>query len=286
MKNEGMMKLTSVKRKANVGERILITDATITRGKYANGDVLTVKNHCPTNSDLIYANGVPQPIHTDEYVIVEDNATEHRLSEAEAEIESLKAKVDALEKVRSDKSTIAGIDFRKEIVKLRSRTPNQRRADVIKRARESLVKYDMRGFMTGREGLRAPNGILCDAEFIVNSEKRTVVCLLREQLYGEILSKGIAKCVPDDVFNADIGKEIALRRARGTDIPLELTNAPQPTEVVAGMRIAYHVSDDKRVFTVTKTTDDRFNVGDEGFFWNYRTTDGTCSIIDDTDAVY
>jgi len=81
------------------------------------------------------------------------------------------------------------------------------------------------------------NGLyLITPEFIVNTEKRTVVVLIR--LYGmkNVHSKAIAKAAPDDVFNADIGKAIALGRALGVDIPREFFDAPMPTEVVVGMR--------------------------------------------------
>jgi hypothetical protein len=75
------------------------------------------------------------------------------------------------------------------------------------------------------------------AEFIVNREKRTVVCLLRAQRYdgkGKVVSRGIAKCAPDDCFNVHIGKAIALRRALGLPVPVKYLNAPQPTEVRVG----------------------------------------------------
>src|SRR5699024_10490187 len=91
---------------------------------------------------------------------------------------------------------------------------NQQRKELIEQAREFIKKRkDEKGLVSRRLGYRATNGIICDAEFIVNEEKRTVFCLLRWQFGGRITSKGIAKCHPDDVFNADIGKAIALARA-------------------------------------------------------------------------
>lgn len=247
-----MTKLTSVKRKASVGERILITDASITGGKYANGDVLTVRKQCPMIYDLIYAYGVTQPIHTDEYVIIEDCATDRILTEAEAKIKTLEAEVKAL-KDASKPSTIvvnscvAKVSAEADIERITSETakglakvqptPNQRRAVVIKRAQAYLEEYDSRGTITNRDGFRAPTGIVCDVEFIVNAEKRTVVCLLRAQFSRDIEAKGVAKCAPGDVFNADIGKRIALGRAREVEVPAEFYNAPQPTEVVVGHRI-------------------------------------------------
>ena len=46
--------------------------------------------------------------------------------------------------------------------------------------------------------------------YIVNEEKRTVVCLLTTK-YG--VFRGIAKCGPDDKFDEQIGKELARKRA-------------------------------------------------------------------------
>src|SRR5699024_10789964 len=73
--------------------------------------------------------------------------------------------------------------------------------------------------------------------FIVNDEKRTVVVLLKEQLYKRIETKGIAKCHPDEVFNADIGKAIALARALEVDVPKEFLNAVQTDELVKGQYV-------------------------------------------------
>src|SRR5690606_16781160 len=79
------------------------------------------------------------------------------------------------------------------------------------------------------------NIYMCDAEFVVNREKRTVVALLVHRFDGSkrqpVIARGIAKCAPDDCFNVHIGKVIALRRALGLEVPDEYLNAPQPTEV-------------------------------------------------------
>jgi len=71
-------------------------------------------------------------------------------------------------------------------------------------------------------------------EFVVNHEKRTVVALIKGKRSGRVYRKGIAKCAPDDCFNAHIGKAIALNRALGFPVPVKYLNAPQPTEVRVG----------------------------------------------------
>ncbi|MEN9081959.1 hypothetical protein [Bacillus velezensis] len=73
-----------------------------------------------------------------------------------------------------------------------------------------------------------------DHEFIVNTEKRTVVDLRKLRGCTNIVRRGIAKCAPDDCFNVHIGKAIALRRALDLTVPDEYLNAPQPTEVRVG----------------------------------------------------
>ena len=78
------------------------------------------------------------------------------------------------------------------------------------------------------------HGIVCNVEFVVNKEKRTVVALLKSVGEGAVKSKGIAKAMPDDCFNEHIGKAIALHRALGLEVPDEYLNAPQPTEVRVG----------------------------------------------------
>jgi hypothetical protein len=71
-------------------------------------------------------------------------------------------------------------------------------------------------------------------KFVVNREKRTVVALIYDLALNFVKKRGIAKCHPDDCFNAAIGRAIALRRALGLEVPDEYLNAPQPTEVRVG----------------------------------------------------
>ncbi|QAW36563.1 hypothetical protein [Bacillus licheniformis] len=78
-----------------------------------------------------------------------------------------------------------------------------------------------------------------DHEFIVNTEKRTVVVLRKLRGCTNIVSRGIAKAAPDDCFNVHIGEAIALHRALGLEVPDEYLNAPQPTEVRVGDVVAY-----------------------------------------------
>lgn len=76
-------------------------------------------------------------------------------------------------------------------------------------------------------------------KFNVNREKRTVVALVYSVFGDKLLEKGIAKAAPDDVFNAHIGKAIAIRRALGLDVPDEYLHVPQPEGVEAGDVVKY-----------------------------------------------
>jgi len=115
------------------------------------------------------------------------------------------------------------------------KTAQEMRDDIVERAKKDIIylKRDRVGSVTGRKGYETAEA-LCDAYFIINKEKRTAVCLLKGQMTKEIYARGIAKCAPNDCFNVHIGKAIALRRARGIEVPDEYLNTPQPTEARVG----------------------------------------------------
>ncbi|MED4172618.1 hypothetical protein P4631_09235 [Halalkalibacterium halodurans] len=124
----------------------------------------------------------------------------------------------------------------------------------------------------------------CNAEYIVNKEKRTVAVLLRGKVSGRIYARGKAKCAPGDCFNVYIGKAIALHRALGLPVPDELLNAPQPTEVRVGDRIRVYYSDKRKGYFEDEVLEiyspTAFRVSTENFT-RYSTSDGD-RIIDDS----
>lgn len=81
---------------------------------------------------------------------------------------------------------------------------------------------------------RLPGATIVEPTFVVNVKKRTIVCLLKGYTTKKVYRRGIAKCDPGDVFNADIGKAIALARALEYDVPEYLFNVPQPEEIKEG----------------------------------------------------
>ncbi|WP_249219920.1 hypothetical protein [Bacillus licheniformis] len=106
------------------------------------------------------------------------------------------------------------------------KTAQERRDEIVERA-----KADVSGLLKRDIGH--------DHEFIVNTEKRTVVVLRKLRGCTNIVRRGIAKAAPDDCFNVHIGEAIALHRALGLEVPDEYLNAPQPTEVRVGDVVAY-----------------------------------------------
>ena len=125
---------------------------------------------------------------------------------------------------------------------------NQQRAQIIEDANKFVEDCkDFTGLLTKRKGYTVGKLIkVCDAEFVVKPEKRTVVCILKEQIYETIEAKGIAKCNPSDVFNAHIGKAIALGRALGWDVS-KFEQAVQPNEPVIGMKFIDRHSDVREI---------------------------------------
>lgn len=132
----------------------------------------------------------------------------------------------------------AGIEIGEALInlgKIAVRSPQEIRDDIIEQAKRDVAEIlvDGSAFVTtgGQfEGYK----VLCEPEFIVNRDKRTVVVLMRGFRSKSVRTRGIAKCAPDDCFNVHIGKAIALRRALGLEVPAEYLCAPQPTEVRVG----------------------------------------------------
>ena len=185
--------LKTVKRVAEVGERILITNAGISGNYYKNGDILKVRGFDFDND--ILAEGFDLQIEHDEYEVIIDNENPVPI-----------------------------------------KSPNQQRAELIQRAREFVGRgIYRRRQLCGLSGDQISfRHRFCKLEFVVNEEKRTVVALIKS-LHGKKIYKGIAKCMPDEVFNADIGKAIALARALEIEIPQEFIHAIQPDKKVLGM---------------------------------------------------
>src|SRR5690606_10399580 len=98
-----------------------------------------------------------------------------------------------------------------------------------------------------------------------------------------LLGKAFAKCAPGDVFNADIGKAIAVGRLYGVKVPDVFFNAPKPTEVVVGMRARWTSRTHGGTFEY-QVTPDELQLAQKDFHGG--DPDWSTEIIDDTEAQY
>jgi hypothetical protein len=202
----------------------------------------------------------------------------------EVELSEVKAEVrKGEEKIYLDPERIATELFRSPT----ENRPNEGRRLAIERAKDfikEITSITTDGFYTERElkGFSHPIYVT-KTEFVVNEEKRTVVALARGLRRGGVILRGIAKCDPSDVFNADIGKAIALGRAYGLDVE-EFEHAPQPDEIVPGMVInsLYYGNNNISVpgRIVSRVNDNGYPVFDDGRFASHY------EIISDSKADY
>jgi hypothetical protein len=117
----------------------------------------------------------------------------------------------------------------------RIKSPQEIRDEIVERAKADVAELERIGRSTW-DDLPAKSPFFeryYRVKFYVNRDKRAVTAVVHGYNKGE-KSVGVAKCAPGDVFNAHIGRAIALRRALGLPVPDEYLNAPQPTEVRVG----------------------------------------------------
>ncbi|MFJ7665364.1 hypothetical protein ACIQXW_23680 [Lysinibacillus sp. NPDC097162] len=177
-------------------------------------------------------------------------ALEQTVANLQAEVEALKATQKIA--VKAPTMTVkADVDvakiaesLAKAIEKHMPKSPNEQRKAIIDDANafveDVFAEVDQQmGWRTTKIPLYKEKGRL-HVNFHVNEKKRTVTAVAYfGNLYPgdkEVVGKAIAKCAPDDVFNADIGKAIALGRALGLDVS-KFEKAVQPSEVVVGMHV-------------------------------------------------
>ncbi|WP_144666751.1 hypothetical protein [Bacillus altitudinis] len=234
------------KRKAHLGERILITDDAYALGLYEKGTVLTVSG--------VDAKGVKSGegefiLHVEYEVIIGEHQPAPNLNEMG--YDELVALVEDVMKALRTRSYKLGYEqgrFDADIEAVHGtyeKSDQQKRDEIVEKAKEDVEDLGRRHFVSK-----------CD--FIVNDAKRTVVALRRSWIDRSILRRGIAKCAPSDCFNVHIGKAIALRRALGFEVPSEYLNVPQPTEVRVGDVVeAVYLNGDILKFTVERIENGR-----------------------------
>ncbi|MEC0167893.1 hypothetical protein [Paenibacillus graminis] len=133
-----------------------------------------------------------------------------------------------------------------------------------------------------------------EVTFAVNREKRAVTALVYElngfssdypRKPGGPHAKFTAKCSPADVFHAEIGKAIALRKALGLTVPSEYTDAPQPEKAQPGAvirKVSGACIGETRVIAKKASSYRDSYLFTNGFNSNVK----NCAILDDTDVDY
>lgn len=277
-----------------VGDKVRIINKAGISGRYSsfkNGDIIEIIDAGVGGIIAENSCGKTIGIFPEEYATIElvsDNLTqnqrisalESQVAELQAELSDVKKVVEALNKTQGKTYTV-GVDFAKPTL-----TPNQKRKAIIDEAKafveENLAKNHRNAASDGvwfiSEG--GQYSITDKAEFIVNSEKRVVVALIKGVRSNSVYTKAIAKCAPDDVFNANIGKAIALGRALGLDVA-RFEQAVKPTEYEVGQTV--HSPRDNRSFKVVS----EFSFNADVLSVNYcRQMTPGLAIIDDTEAQY
>ncbi|UNL92795.1 hypothetical protein CPY53_04135 [Paenibacillus polymyxa] len=256
-----------VKREAKVGERIKIVNPQFALG-YGEGDEGTTTERVSVGVHAML-NGSERGVYHREYVVLEPvttSGTNEALASAFTQF------------IRDNADTIRAILG--DVVKTEPAALT--RAAVIEKARTDVAELTrkMRSPIANSDGNRTFNTLTSKPEFHINRNKRVVTVLVRGIYGNAILEKGIAKAAPDDVFHAEIGKAIALRRALGLTVPSEYTDAPKPTEKLANMLIRCVNGETHKLTDSTVG----FNVRNCSMINSWNGRNGT--VIDDTDVDY
>jgi hypothetical protein len=257
-------RLRMVDRKAAVGERVVVVNAQVSNGTYRTGDVLTVVDVRNSGGISIDKEGrdMVSALWRREYRVLDPVesvplSAQPPLDQAAANIAALTAKVQALEsrvatlekanqpvKVAEGSADdappsfaiprMSGKTFPLFTIEQRVKSPQEIRDEIVERAKADVMELaDKNGNYRVKSASGSYNYI-CTAEFVVNRDKRKVTVILRGVNSGIVRAVGRAKCAPNDVFNAHIGKFVALCRALGLEVPAEYLNVPNPEEPRVG----------------------------------------------------
>ncbi|QOT13771.1 hypothetical protein JNUCC32_31425 (plasmid) [Paenibacillus sp. JNUCC32] len=165
------------------------------------------------------------------------------------DIKSLESRVDTLEKAKQPVKVAEGLadDAPPSFAIPTVKSPQQIRDEIVERAKADVralldrnyyAGYSPTIWFTDKDG----SSITDKCDFIVNRKKRTVVALISVIRGGKPFRKGIAKAAPNDVFNAHIGRAIALRRALGLEVPAEYLSVPNPEEPRVGDVVCWDIA--------------------------------------------
>lgn len=228
----GGVRYREEKRKAAVGDRILITGLSVDDDMYRNGDMFTVarldsdgdarvnideyEDVCVADDEYVVLTPISEPTPTPTVINLAITVNVQPGADvAQAVADAVKAE---LHKMTASNTPA--------LRKSTEKTPQQLRDEIVERAKADVAELEC--------GVIARFHGFLKEDYVINREKRTVVALLRDISDGKVRLRGIAKCAPGDVFNSHIGRAISLRRALGLEVPAEYLNAPAPTEVRVG----------------------------------------------------
>lgn len=259
--------------------RILDVDAILFARKYwKNGDVTEVVSLNDLGrpqlrrkaGDTIGLAITPEELHAIERIDDDKKPSKKQRIEAlEREVAALKAEMEALRGTKKPK------------------TANQLRAEVIADAKYFVKKHTDK---KGRTCIAVPDSRpgysdwnVGEIKFEINAEKRTVVALAIFMASGRVVEKAIAKCAPDDVFNADIGKAIAVGRLFGLDVE-RFVNAPKPDKLVIGTRTSQ--ADCSGLHETVRVENGRAYDRYDMFWYEEISRNYRLGYIDDTEAQY
>jgi hypothetical protein len=198
------------------------------------------------------------------------------------------AVADAVKRELTKMSAQEFVSHAEELLGL-TKSPQHFRDEIVERAKRDVAELAKPHWNGSGDLVYAIHPFLYTAEFVVNRDKRTVVCLLRQYSRNNgypVVRRGIAKCAPGDVFNSHIGRAIALRRALGLPVPNEYLNAPQPTEVRVGDVVVWKSDRERTEYRITGTDGNGtydFETEDDVYKgYHYADLRGIVDIIDDS----
>lgn len=287
-----------VKRKADVGERIRIVNTGDSR--YKIGDEFVVERVRPLCAFVKHPQGCCDgcaSVFDSEYVVLEPIA-QQTLDFPEELTQSLalfvRENAAAIRKYLDEIAPVAQPVTETKPLSRAEEKPD--RATVIAKAKADVAELERIGGISSADLPKGTpfNDRFYNVEFRVNREKRAVTALVRTGVVPSSRkpdAKATAKCAPGDVFHAEIGKAIALRRALGLTVPDEYVNAPKPDEPRVGAKVRKLTgSNIGTIMTLEQRTpwNDGAHYGDYAF----TTVEGgwvgskQYEVIDDTDVDY
>lgn len=227
--------IVTEKRPAKVGECVLLTAPTNTKGKHRVGDVFTVREFGETGVHVTEDEFMT--LWHKEYEVIVNNEVKNE------EADGMKIDLNAMgydELIAHGEDVIRAIrlhaygegyrqgKFDAEMDSTHGQAPAHKSAQARRDEIVEQAKADVERLKENNIRLRTFN-----ISLEVNRKDRSVEAIAKRPKSNRAFY-GIAKAAPSDCFNVHIGKAIALRRALGLTVPDEYLNAPQPTEVRVG----------------------------------------------------